>query len=602
MLRQTVNKDDISQGFLLTNGNGGFCLQLNNSRSKYSGVFYNDNKNFDSFEVFKILEEIRLARDIEWTENDFFQARRNRHDVIETFFMPQGYDALVYELSRRRPVDILFDVKKAYDHREWGRNYTVQKEKDHILVTFTKKTDSREDATNGETEYTIYVVVRPASMDGCVLGDSWENYYYGFDDKRGSGPVSRHVYNPMTLNTYRIIITYSHDKKKALSDSAYIQRNIDRLKRKAQDHFRHRAEKRLIINSDIRAAYDASISALKSLKCVMHSGKQSFHGMYAGLPWFFQFWSRDELISINSYGMIGEKRFVVEKILAYCKALDAHGKIPNRIPSSALGSMDASGWLFKRAYDIRHRLSKKERNLVAETVEHAIYLIRKFYLKNGMLYSAKLETWMDTEYSGDNREGFRIEIQALLLSMYKLAYELTKNDEYKHLIEQTEEYVRKHFWEGLYLKDGSEDATIRPNVFIAAYVYPELLTKEEWKKCFQYVIPKLWCSWGGLSTISRESPLFCSNYTGENNRSYHRGDSWFFLNSMAAIAMIRVDRKAFYEYITRILEASATEITSKGILGYHAEISSASEMRSEGCLAQLWSSAMFVELIEEFFD
>ena len=37
----------------------------------------------------------------------------------------------------------------------------------------------------------------------------------------------------------------------------------------------------------------------------------------------------------------------------------------------------------------------------------------------------------------------------------------------------------------------------------------------------------------------------------------------------------------------------------KGIIGYHAEVSDAKQLSSKGCWAQLWSSAMYVELIDE---
>ncbi len=266
-----------------------------------------------------------------------------------------------------------------------------------------------------------------------------------------------------------------------------------------------------------------------------------------------------------------------------------------------------------------------------------------------MAYNLKLETWMDTgicdaridntdiSSSGkketiiDDREGFRIEIQALRLKMYSLMKELCNltNDrekylEYKKLEEDTRQKVKKVFWEPPVLidgvdigddNDGKEDRTIRPNIFIAYYVYPELLIEEEWDDCFEHALKRLWLDWGGISTIDKKDKLFCNEYTGENNRSYHRGDSWFWLNCLAAICMHRLDKKLgktigftndkhigkYKIAVDKIIDACCEEILFKGFIGHHAELSSAKELRAEGCLCQAWSAAMFIELINEVY-
>jgi glycogen debranching enzyme len=226
----------------------------------------------------------------------------------------------------------------------------------------------------------------------------------------------------------------------------------------------------------------------------------------------------------------------------------------------------------------------------------------------------------------DGREGFRIEIQALRLKMYALMKELCKltgdkkHSEYERLEKNTKEAVKKVFWEPPVLIDGTdsegkEDRTIRPNIFIAYYIYPELLKLEEWDECFEYTLKRLWLSWGGLSTIDKRDKLFYDEYTGENNKSYHRGDSWFWINCLAAICMHRLDNdlgktigftneKKIGKYkiaIDKIIDACCEEILFKGFIGHHAELSSAKELRSEGCMCQAWSAAMFIELINEIY-
>ena len=68
------------------------------------------------------------------------------------------------------------------------------------------------------------------------------------------------------------------------------------------------------------------------------------------------------------------------------------------------------------------------------------------------------------------------------------------------------------------------------------------------------------------------------------------------------ISMEKKREKRKYDfYIDKIIDASSEEILFKGFIGHHAELSSAKELRSEGCLCQTWSSAMFIELINEVY-
>ena len=180
-------------------------------------------------------------------------------------------------------------------------------------------------------------------------------------------------------------------------------------------------------------------------------------------------------------------------------------------------------------------------------------------------------------------------------------HELTNNRIYRELEDNLKKEVRDKFWNKKCLADGLDDFTIRPNVFIAYYMYPELLTNKEWITCFDNALKSLWNDWGGVSTIDKNNPLFRPEHTGEINESYHNGDSWFWINNLAAITLYRLDKKRYKKYIYKILEASTKEILWHGAIGHHAELSSSCGLRSEGCLAQAWSAAMYIELINEIY-
>ena len=183
---------------------------------------------------------------------------------------------------------------------------------------------------------------------------------------------------------------------------------------------------------------------------------------------------------------------------------------------------------------------------------------------------------------------------------------ITKSKQiFSSLEKEHKQRVREEFFKDGILYDTvysgvvDNDNTIRPNVFLAYYVYPGLLTQNEWKQVFDSALKELWLDWGGLSTISHNSPLFKPEYTGQDDLSYHNGDSWYYINNYAAIVMHRLDKKYYSKQIKRILEASKEEMLFSGFIGCCAELSSAKYMKSEGCLSQAWSAASFIELIHE---
>jgi glycogen debranching enzyme len=279
--------------------------------------------------------------------------------------------------------------------------------------------------------------------------------------------------------------------------------------------------------------------------------------------------------------------------------LEKDGKLPvyrgfvnEKQPMSK--SIDAPLWFFKRIKDLRQHFNQADLKRIKQILKQ--YLLN-LPLKDSLLYTESSETWMDTI----NRSGHRLEIQVLLLNAYDLMFKLSRDSSDKGLRDRFKETVKKIFWQDGILIDEVGDFTVRPNIFLAYYIYPELLTKQEWRICFQNALEKLWLSWGGLASIAKDDVRFQSEHTGENNLSYHSGDSWFYLNNIAAICLYQVDKKRFADYIRKIIAASTTDILEDGILGAASELSDADKLSARGCLNQAWSNASYLEMIDEIF-
>jgi len=574
--------------FLLSNKSGGFLNWQGEPESRYGGLFHKTKNT-----LFKSLESIDLKEksEIKKARNNFWNFEIERENGLkESFFVPYGFDALVYELNRDAAVDLVLDAKAMFDNDEWGRNYEISEMEGKIVVEYYKIKD-------GVKQYNFFMVINGENLNYKIKKD-WRLRDYKYDLLRKDPPFGRYVFYALEISGSAFIFTAADKKEKALEDSEKILKNLEEIKnqhKKNIDYF-YSNYNAGISDAEIDVAYIASKFSLSNMLVYDKNGK--LEGMYAGLPWFSQFWARDALISLVSL----PPKLKRALFLSY---LDEFNK-KNDISPCNVGCIDSSGshgFFFKRAEDLisDNLLSKEEIFLVKEILVRDIEKLLREKTKDSFAVNGPKETWMDTDYASDTREGIRIEIQALRLRMYNLAAKLTGERKYFELEHELSKKVREYFWNEEILKDGIDDRESRPNIFLAFYIYPELLFKHEWSKAFSSALEDLFLEWGGLASISKNSPLFCGKYRGclDVDQSYHHGDSWYFLNNISSMALRRVDARKFEKNIDAILHASTYDILWQGILGQHAELSSAEKFTSLGCRAQAWSCAMYVEAIDD---
>ena len=558
---------------LLTNRKGGYALLTTLPHSRYDGVHLMSGNR-----MFKIIDRLTNDEPIKDVCYKMWALERRRSTFREQFFTPIGMDCLMYETSREVTIGLTLDMRDAYDMRDWGRIYEVHEDENYCTITFTKITDHREDESDGDVEFRLYLVIDKENISIARV-DSWDRTVYPYDSQRAGREIARFLHTPINITGSRICMAYGTDRKAAIEELELLKRHAGVI----QDDVRHYTATLVQRHADERSSETlANACSLNAVEKLMIHEKEGT-GMIAGLPWFFQRWARDELISTGSLIVSGRLEEASEILSHYIPMIDTDGRLPNRSPATELGSIDAMGWLVKRVDDFLEMTAEMgNRQLYVSDIEmaqisHELEVgIKRFIEHNsvhGLIYNGPKETWMDT--AADGRQGFRIEIQAMFARMYAVMYKLTADHQYKKAEHELRDLIRAHFWDGSTLHDGSEDKTIRPNAFIAGYIYPNILTTDEWRTCIDTMTQRLWLSWGGLSTIDTRDPHFVDRYTGEDDRSYHSGDSWFFLNNMAAILMHHIDKDHFRDRIMAIYEASMKEILEMGIIGAHAEVSSA---------------------------
>ena len=582
--------DETAVSLFLANGAGSFANFGTELNTKFQGFFARLGGN-----LFKLVECIKPALPSRMIaiENAAHEAIF-RHDAFtESFFLPLNRNCLVYELDRELPVAFFFDIMAENDFREWGRNYKLSCRDGIFVIAFAKQTDGREDKTNRKAEYMVYAAIKSDCyiQPGSVLNaGEWVKRDYSLDTARHS-LSSRHVYKVATIAGKIFTIAVAKSEAAAVREASAVFSSIGKLKAEAVSHYRS------LLNQQPAKKIGAERILAELMARVALDKLLTKSGMYAGLPWFFQRWSRDELVSCSALAPWQRRKLV----LFYLDKLMPDGFLPAMLESPSHGCADAAGWLFFRASELYNEnlLTKAEILKVKVSLKRCIDSLLKSHLSSAFVTNGKNQTWMDTSWNDDGREGACIEVQALQLAMYSFMYELGRDETYRKLEDSLMANVRQMFWNGRVLADRLNDFTLRPNIFIAAYVYPGLLSKAEWSACFEAALESLWLGWGGLATIARGHPNFHGRYTGETNESYHRGDSWYWINNIAAIVMSKINKNKFKHYIEKIFAASANDILWEGAVGCGSELSSAKEQKAEGCLNQAWSNATYIELVEE---
>lgn len=611
--KKSIEKEveDSRLSFLMSNKSGGFMyLPVAEPFSKYNGLFFPFLTN-EGFDYFKTIETIGKENEHPvGVTNNIYSVKRNYAKGYDEFFMNHS-NTVLYEASEfDGNIQVVFDSRMINDYTDKGRIYHITQEDGKIIVEYVKyKTDNLK-----EVQYRLFTVI--AGSEKYFKECKWLPRDYSYDNERESFPKRQYVFDALRIpagKKCKLVITYSETKEEALNLSRKAVENYDYLKRSIKNYGISVSSPELKLEtSEKEVAYTAALNSLNYL----HNTLDSTSGIFAGYPWFYQFWTRDEAISVGaliSQGYYSEAKSILFRHLEH---LLPDGRIPNRYPHSMLASADGVGWVFKRIFDlfetIEHSncfsdyVSGDDLLMVKRKLRFVLNHLLKNHTEDGLAKNLEKETWMDTDFDTDTRAGFRIEIQALRLNMYRFMRYLcliTKNrykyNLYKSLEVLTRRKVREHFWNGKYLDDGFQDPTVRPNLFLAYYIYPKLLSKDQWRDCFDEALDKLWMEWGGLSSIDKRSSLFSPEYTGENNRSYHRGDSWYFVNNIAAVCMKDLDALKYQGYIEKIEEASVEDLLFKGAIGHSSEISSASFQSPQGCLSQAWSVATLIELLRK---
>lgn len=559
------------RGFFLRNQMGDFLSLFTLPQTRYEGWFI--QKDFGNSPFTKILDRVEVISEsgdaekvIGITNTGSTTSWEMQGGTNLTWKLLTNLSGLTLASSHPTRLRVTLDMRGMYDRPEMGRSYDIRQDSSGSLINYSDPL----------LKQGVYLHIR--SQASFKLQSRWKEQLYPRDVLRHSEPTRLYVYILGEVQANGLAFGVGNSAKEAQEAS------LAAIKQRPQ-----------LPTSGISTTHDTLVNQVATARiCAQNSLRllQSSKGIYAGLPWFHQVWARDELITALGY-TLEEQHEVIDQYLGHPLQ---EGELPTFVGSHSTCA-DGVGWLtlLAREYD-ENSLSEDTRQRLTHFLETAHQQLRQYRLaSHGLIASGHNATWMDTI----GRSGFRLEIQCMYALLLEVLYSLTDEPAYKQEYISFRGKIRQHFFRNSYLHDGLGDPTKRPNVFLAYLLQPELLNQDSWQHCFDAVLSSLRCPWGGLSSLDQSHALYHPYSTGEDNQSYHNGDSWFFINNLTAIALHRLNQSYYGKTIVDILQSSTQEILWEHLIGQPGEISSAAELDSYGCGIQAFSAGTYLALLNQ---
>jgi len=355
-------------------------------------------------------------------------------------------------------------------------------------------------------------------------------------------------------------------------------------------------------------------------------------GIFAGLPWFNNYWGRDSFISLpGATYVIGntlDARDVLRSYAAF-QELDTantnYGRIPNlATPQSVIyNTADGAPWFVKSLYEyVKYSgdvdFIKEMYPVIARSIDGTI----KYHSDTlGFLTHADAESWMDAV--GPNgpwspRGSRACDVQALwhqqlMVGVFcaeyfndfhnaahwkNLADKLEKNFS-MYFIDTTSQLIYDHL-----TRTGIPSADLRPNQLFA---FDMAIPEQVRQSMVRTVLSKLVYE-HGTTTLAQSDSNFHPFHEYPpyyvKDAAYHNGTVWTWLNGAAIYAATRYDLQ---DVIYPVTKNSIHQMLYRGTVGALSELldahpRSTTEPRLSGTYSQAWSLAEFIRsMYQDYF-
>ncbi len=627
---------------VLLKQNFSFSFPFKNN-SKYDGLFFY-KKHKKLVKAIKILDSIEIEGDHVLEEvfyDPFEESFKLFYDSglilkysIKTLYKTKEKIFLL-ESNKNFNGSILLDVRYAYDTIPFHKEYSIREknipnynklkkfykehfnfkkvEEKYFNVSFKKVNDKK--YSFFDLDFSFDVLFQSSSFLEVDVKNSWVRRIFPFEKSRKDYPFEFYSFEAFEFKNVKRII-FGLKKLHYFNEQLFSEKN--RSLDSSYDSFvSYSSNDVFSSNSSFEnfSIFNFTSNIIDfNVKKLLLEGKGN-KDFIAGLPWFFQHWIRDSVISSVVLDYYDRKTLLFNILEDFFK--NNFSEKSNF--ESSLRSADGILLVFKRLKDLILEDNEKkslslfsslEKNIVQKrALKYYDFLKQNFYDKNlHLIFNYSFETWMDTV----ERKGFNIEINALFLSLLELIYILeednVRKEDYYIILKFHKQKVKEHFFDknfnnGFLYDNISFDYVkypfFTPNVFLSYYYFKHFLNTEEWNIVFDNALKELFND-GLISSLSFKSKDYCKFHTGIDNKSYHKGDSWFFINNITALSLLDLNFEKYKVFILKILNSSLRDFFCFGAFCYSSEISSSGLQDSNGCWTQTWSLATLKELVDKF--
>ena len=360
--------------------------------------------------------------------------------------------------------------------------------------------------------------------------------------------------------------------------------------------------------------------------------EQQGNGIYAGLPWFNEYWGRDMFISFPGACLVTGQFDVAKKILKDFVELqdtdpasETYGRIPNRANLEGIlyNTTDGTPRLVIQALEVAKYTGDTEflHELYPAIKMSIDASIKNYTDEKGYLTHADADTWMDVKRNGipGSPRGNRAnDIQALWYAQLMagseiaammddmgsaeewsgLATLLASNFE-KDFCNKAESYIYDHL-----NTDGSADLQFRPNQLycfdlIGDDDFKQRVTRRSWE---ELVYP-----WG-VASLAQWDRQFHPQHENwhyyHKDDAYHNGTIWLWNNGIAMQRMIEYGQVDTAWELFKNMNRQALHEGAVGSLSENADAhprEGKTWVNRSGTFLQAWSNAEHLRVWYQHF-
>lgn len=357
------------------------------------------------------------------------------------------------------------------------------------------------------------------------------------------------------------------------------------------------------------------------------------YGMYAGLPWFTDFWGRDMFISMPGAvlctGQFETARDILASFARYQDTVSTsptYGRVPNRLNLEGIlyNTTDGTPRFVMQVHDyLKYTGDTAFVKEIYPSVKIATDASLHLYTdEKGYLTHADADTWMDakrqSKYPCSPRGNRAVDVQALwysqLMNAADLAHYMNRVEDAKRwndaaarlrssferdFVDTTTQFVYDHL-----NTDGTGDTQIRPNAIYALDLISDSNlkmheTKEVWERL---VYP-----WG-VSSLDQDDEQFHPYheqwYRYHKDDAYHNGTIWLWNNGMAMQRMIENGQADIAYTLFRNMNRQALAEGAVGSLSENADAwprAGQTWVRRSGTFLQAWSNSEHIRIWNQYF-